>query len=93
MLSLPAWSTDRVLHTTVRKNAIVCGETYTDGKGNFRKVIAIGHDFMLYRGQANCDTLRYRLVAKHRGPGVVGNEYNSTRSSFASWAKAAENCV
>jgi len=71
----------------VRKADIRVGERYTDGKGNAREVISEGPEFTLYRGQAEKDNLRYRVVAKRLGPLTVGEERNSTRASFASWAR------
>lgn len=71
----------------MKKSEIEAGATYTDGKGSVRKVLATGSQFVLYPGQACTDNLRYRLLAKVRGPFEVGQEYNSTRASFASWAK------
>lgn len=73
----------------MKTSEITQGKAYTDGKGNVRLVVATGSDHTLHSGQLDCDTVRYRLVAKKRGPNVVGSEYNSTRKAFASWAKYA----
>lgn len=71
---------------------IEVGKRYEDGKGNVREVLAFG-DFRLYRGQANCDGVRYRILAKKLGPHPVGSEQSSTRASFAAWARAeAAHC-
>jgi hypothetical protein len=72
----------------MKKSEITTGKTYTDKKGNVRRVIAEGVDYILYPGQKETDNLCYRLIAKARGPGIIGWEYNSTRASFAAWAKA-----
>jgi hypothetical protein len=73
--------------TTMKKDEILADAIYTDGKGNQRLVLDFGEKYVLYAGQANSDNLRYRLIAKKRGPGIVDYEYNCTRASFASWAK------
>jgi hypothetical protein len=78
-------STTRV--TTMKKSEIEVGGTYTDGRGSTRLVIGDGPEYVLYSTQACTDNLRYRLLSKKRGPLLVGGEYNSTRSSFAAWAK------
>jgi hypothetical protein len=70
----------------MKKSLIIKGKTYTDGKGSIRKVIDIGPQYVLYRGQQCDDNLVYRLLRKIKGPNVVGNDYNSTRASFAAWA-------
>ena len=51
-----------------------------------RKVIAMGPEYVIYHGQADRDNLRYRVLT--RGAHCTGpNEGNSTRTSFAAWAK------
>lgn len=71
----------------MKKKDIVLNGVYTDGKGNVRKVIAIGAEYTLYNGQYENDNLRYLIISKKRGPFMVGGKYNSTKASFASWAK------
>lgn len=71
----------------MKKSAIEVGKSYTDGKGNIRRVIGAGPEFVLYSGQENHDCLRYVVIAKKRGPHLIGEKHNSTRESFASWAK------
>lgn len=66
---------------------IEVNKKYTDNKGNVREVIAIGSAYKLYSSQSNCDCLRYRILAKKKGPYPVGSEQNSTMISFKSWAK------
>lgn len=70
----------------MRKNEITLGK-YTDGKGNIREVLDFGPQYVLYRTQQEQDNLRYKLLAKKRGPHAVGTCHNSTRQSFANWAK------
>lgn len=72
----------------MKKDEIKVGAKYTDNKGNVREVIAAGAEYVLYQGQAETDNVRYRIVSKKRGPLRIGSENNSTRASFASWAKA-----
>lgn len=71
----------------MKKSEIQAGQSYTDGKGNVRKVIAEGPENVLYDGQMETDNIRYCILAKKRGPYRIGSEHNSTRSSFAAWAK------
>ena len=75
----------------MKKDDIKTGVCYTDGKGAVRLVVAEGPEYVLYPGQTTTDNVRYRLLAKKRGPNVVGKEYNSTRASFAAWAKSAQS--
>jgi hypothetical protein len=73
----------------MKKIEIKVGGTYADGKGGVREVIAEGDEFALVgASQANRDCIRFRVVAKARGPHEVGKEYNTTRRSFAWWAKS-----
>ena len=71
----------------MRRQQIQLDRSYTDGKGNVRLVIGVGEQYKLYPSQQDCDNLRYRVVKKWRGPHMVGDEHNSTRASFAKWAK------
>ena len=71
----------------MKKAEIVLGGKYENNAGTVREVIGVGPEFVLYRGQAETDNLRYRVIKKGRrctGP----TEGNSTRGSFASWAKS-----
>ncbi len=72
----------------MQKHLIHVGTAYTDGKGNVRLVVAQGPQYTLYSSQSEKDNLRYKVIAKKRGPHAVGEERNSTRASFANWAKA-----
>jgi hypothetical protein len=71
----------------MRKEDVIVGKTYTDGKGNVRKVLAAGPEFVLYPTQIEKDNLRYQITAKKSGPYRFGDLRNSTRVSFANWAK------
>ncbi len=75
----------------MKKSEIKIGSSYTNGKGSIRKVIDAGEQFSLYPGQAETDNIRYLLVSRNiktgNGSNVVGQEYNCTRVSFATWAK------
>jgi hypothetical protein len=72
----------------MKKSDIKVGKKYTDNKGSVREVIAEGPEYVLYHHQAERDNLRYRLITKRRGPHMTGTEHNSTRASFAAWAKS-----
>lgn len=71
----------------MKKGQIHVGKTYHNGKqGRFyaeRKVIAAGPEYILYSGQEDLDCLRY-LQVKGNNQGVCSN---TTRTSFANWAK------
>jgi hypothetical protein len=72
----------------MKKKDIKVGKTYTDNKGSIRLVVDEGPEFTLgSKWQTDKDCLRYRLLRKKRGPGKVGEGYNTTRTSFARWAK------
>lgn len=71
----------------MKNSEIEIGSKYTDGKGNVRMVIAVGSEYVLNSSQLELDNLRYRILSKKRGPYMVGSEHNSTRASFAAWAK------
>jgi hypothetical protein len=71
----------------MKKSEIEVGKFYSDRKGGVRLVIATGPEYVLYPGQAETDNLRYRLIKKKKGPHTIGSELNSTRISFATWAK------
>ena len=71
----------------MRKSDIRVGQTYTDGKGNVRKVLAEGPQFVLWPSQTDTDAVQYRVVAKKLGPWQVGHVRNVTRLGFATWAK------
>lgn len=70
----------------MKKSAIVLGAQYANNAGTVREVVGVGPEFVLYEGQAETDNLRYRVIQKGKhftGP----TEGNSTRASFATWAK------
>ncbi len=73
----------------MKKADILVGHKYTNGKAT-REIIAEGSQYQLYAGQNEKDCVRYRLLAKGRtgtGATLVGDEYNTTRTAFASWAR------
>lgn len=72
----------------MKKAEIAAGKIFTDGKGRYRLVIALGPQFKLYDSQSETDCLQYRsaVVLKRKGVKAVAAE-NSTRASFAAWAK------
>ena len=74
----------------MKVSEIVVGGTYTNGKGTERKVLAEGAEFKYYPSQEAGDCIQYTVTK--RGPRVphddVGRKMNSTRASFATWAKA-----
>jgi len=72
----------------MKQQDIAINRKYTDNKGNVREVTGVGSQFKLYGSQSNCDCVQYRVVEKKKGPHMVGELRNSTRISFASWAKA-----
>ena len=72
----------------MKKSQILVGKKYTDGKNSVRKVMAMGPEYVLYHGQQCTDNLRYQLLSKVKGPYAVGEERNSTTTSFAAWAKS-----
>lgn len=72
----------------MRKNDIKLGHSYSDGKGNVRKVIDEGAHCKLYETVENVDGVRYRVTCKgRRSPKSIGYESNSTRASLAAWAR------
>jgi hypothetical protein len=71
----------------MKRDLIIPGKSYTDGKGGVRRVVDIGPQYKLYERQIATDCLRFKVVAKKRGPLILGSEYNCTRLSFAAWAK------
>ncbi|MBM5458643.1 hypothetical protein H8F21_13820 [Pseudomonas sp. P66] len=70
----------------MKKADIAVGRFYTDGKGGLREVLAEGPQYKLYQGVADEDCLRYKSYVSAGGL-EAGSENNSTRVSFASWAK------
>jgi len=72
----------------MKKNEIVVGGIYGNGKGKWRKVVAEGPEYVLYYSQECTDNLRYEIIhdgtKKNRS---AGNQSNMTRQSFSSWAK------
>lgn len=81
----------------MRKEEIIVGSTYSNGKegrhAGLRRVVGVGPEFKLYDGQAELDCLQYAIVKGKRehldnGKTPAGEQLrNSTRASFAAWAK------
>lgn len=72
----------------MRKQDIKLGHSYTDGKGNVRRVIDEGPHCRLYKTVENEDGIRYRVTRKgKRSPRKVGDAVNNTRASLAAWAR------
>lgn len=74
----------------MKKSEIAVGRVYTDNKGGLRQVLAEGPQYKLYEGVNDLDCLRYKALA-WKGPLASASENaesNSTRVSFAAWAKA-----
>lgn len=71
----------------MKKSDIKVGKCYTDGKGNVREVVDEGPHCVLIERQTDTDCVRYRLIAKRLGPNRLGDLCDTTRVSFARWAK------
>lgn len=71
----------------MKKSEIRVGLRYSDGKGRVREVIDEGRGCCLSQYQDDWDCVRYRVVAKGKGPFKVEERHSTTRASFASWAK------
>ncbi|SBW84491.1 putative transmembrane protein [Pseudomonas veronii 1YdBTEX2] len=71
----------------VKKTDIGVGRFYTDGKAGLREVLAEGPQFKLYEAVADEDCLRYKPHVSSGGI-PAGTESNTTRVSFAAWAKS-----
>ncbi|MCU9529381.1 hypothetical protein [Pseudomonas mosselii] len=70
----------------MKKQNIGVGRFYSDGKGGLREVIAEGPEHKLYESVADDDCLRYKSYVSSGGI-PAGTENNTTRTSFAAWAK------
>lgn len=77
----------------MRKDEIVVGGTYSDGKKGLRKVLAEGPQYQLYPGQVETDCILYEFLGGRTPDITYGTSENGkplmhcTRTSFASWAK------
>ena len=69
----------------MKKSDIKVGHTYTNGS-SVRLVIGEGSQYAWSR-QEDWDCVRYRITEHKTRPREVGDEWNCTRRSFASWAK------
>lgn len=70
----------------MKKSQIGKGRFYSDGKVGIREVLDEGPQYKLYDGVEDKDCLRYRCLSA-KSASDVGQEQNSTRTSFAAWAK------
>lgn len=77
----------------MKKSEIVVGAVYTNGKGRFRLVLDTGPQYKLYDSQTETDCLCYRGAIVQKRDVKQEPKENSTRASFASWAKAAVSPV
>lgn len=70
----------------MKKSQIGKGRFYSDGKVGIREVLDEGPQYKLYEGVEDDDCLRYRCLSA-KSASDIGQEQNSTRTSFAAWAK------
>jgi hypothetical protein len=70
----------------MKKSQIGKGRFYSDGKVGVREVLDEGPQYKLYEGVEDDDCLLYRCLSAKSAPDI-GREQNSTRTSFAAWAK------
>jgi hypothetical protein len=77
----------------MKLNEIVIGGEYTDEKGGVRRIIAMGPQYTFYPGQVTTDNLRFLILKSpfKAGEFAAGKERNTTRGSFASWARKRIN--
>lgn len=72
----------------MKRNEIIVGALYSNGKGRIRKVIDMGPQYKLYEGQSCTENLLYEVIndgsKKNRTAGERGN---MTIAAFAAWAK------
>lgn len=72
----------------MKKVEIGKGRFYSDGKIGVREVLDEGPQYKFYEGVEDTDCLRYRCLSA-KASTDIGQEANSTRTSFAAWAKQA----
>ena len=75
----------------MKKSEIVVGKTYSNDKGTSKYVVAEGPQYTLLRNQGDLDCIRYYF--RHKNGKVTPQcgekfQFNTTRESFAKWAKA-----
>ena len=58
---------------------------YTDGRGNVREILGRGKP---RHGQQDYDVVRFKVIAKLRGPLTLGSVHTCTRKNFGLWAEA-----
>ena len=72
----------------MKKSEIRIGHTYSNGRGQERRVIDIGPQYKLYDAQESVENMRYEVVkdgsVRNR---TMGAEHNMTLAAFAAWAK------
>ena len=69
----------------MKKKEIQIGAVYGNGKGRYRRVLAIGNQYKLYPTQMDDHTLQYETLqnpTQRNGP-----RGNITVAGFAQWAK------
>lgn len=70
----------------MKKSEIKVGRTFTNRKGSIREVTNLGY-YPLYKDQQDTRCVQYKILAKKRGPYLVGSSQCCTQSTFAAWAK------
>lgn len=71
----------------MKRTDIGVGRFYTDGKAGLREVLAEGPQFKLYDAVKDEDCLCYKPYVSSGGI-PAGTQTNTTRVSFAAWAKS-----
>lgn len=69
---------------------IKVGKRYADMNGNVREVIAEGPQYVMHPHQVEKDNIRIqviKVVKLSNSKMKVGEECNTTRKSFATWAR------
>ena len=72
----------------MKKNEIIKGHVYSNGKGRERKVLDIGPQYKLYAEQSSEDNLLYMIVRDGtKGNLSSGQKGHMTIAAFAAWAR------
>lgn len=68
---------------------VIANRIFTDGKGNFRKVLGTGERWAKHEGQKNKDCCIYVVLKTngYKSSGKEGHFYRCTRPAFAAWSK------
>jgi len=70
------------------KRDVLPGKIFTDCRGNIRKVVAIGPQYVTRPGQADDDCCQYvALQASYKSSAKTAHLYNTTRLTMSIWAK------